>query len=152
MIPTDNLLSRCDAVKMCFMKRVRVDEMMFVGSFAHYSMSRREYYCGTMQRHTEYALLDESQVYCYLMLRRSYNALRTMESQRERVIGPTDWYAAMVPVMSRKKDKMCICVDLRRLNESVIREKRTLPVLDDVVHKLAGSTVFSKLEASSGFL
>ena len=33
-----------------------------------------------------------------------------------------------------------------------MREKRTLPILDDVLHKLTGSTVFSKLDASSGFL
>ena len=33
-----------------------------------------------------------------------------------------------------------------------MREKRILPILDDVLHKLTGSTVFSKLDASSGFL
>jgi hypothetical protein len=44
-----------------------------------------------------------------------------------------------------------ICVDLKRLNRSVKRERYTLPSLDDVTHKLAGSKVFSKLDATSGF-
>ena len=80
--------------------------------------------------------------------------LRRMEDNGiiDRVTEPTDWCAPMIPVMRRKKGTVRICVDLRRLNESVMREKRTLPILDDALHKLTGSTVFSKLDASSGCL
>ena len=67
----------------------------------------------------------------------------------ERVTEPTDWCAPIIPVMRRKKGKVRICVDLRRLDETVMREKRTLPILNDVLHNLTGSTVFSKLDASS---
>ena len=42
-------------------------------------------------------------------------------------------------------------VDLKRLNESVVRAKHTLPILDDVLYKMRDATVFSKLDASSGF-
>ncbi len=33
-----------------------------------------------------------------------------------------------------------ICVDLKRLNEAVIREKYVLPTLDEITSKLAGVT------------
>ena len=68
----------------------------------------------------------------------------------ERVQEASDWCAPMVAAF-RKSGKIRICVDLRRLNESVVREKRSIPTLDDVLHRLGGSTVFSKLDAASGF-
>lgn len=68
----------------------------------------------------------------------------------EKASGPTEWCAPMVAV-PKKSGQVRICVDLRQLNKSVIREKRQIPVLDDVIHKLAGSSVFSKLDAASGF-
>lgn len=42
-------------------------------------------------------------------------------------------------------------MDLKRLNENVKREKFILPTLDDILPKLAKSTVFSSLDAESGF-
>lgn len=56
----------------------------------------------------------------------------------------------MVPVI-KKNRKIRICVDLERLNENVKREKFILPTLDDILPKLAKSTVFSSLDAESGF-
>lgn len=74
--------------------------------------------------------------------------LERMESMGiiEKVTEPTEWCAPMVPVA-----KMRICVDLKRLNENVKREKFTLPTLEDILPKLAKSTVFSSLDAESGF-
>lgn len=56
----------------------------------------------------------------------------------------------MVPVV-KPSGKIRMCVDLKRLNESVQREKFTLPTLDDILHRLAGITVFSSLDVVSGF-
>ena len=50
-----------------------------------------------------------------------------------------------------KNGKIRICVDLKRLNENVKHEKFILPTLDDILPKLAKSTVFSSLDAESGF-
>ena len=61
-----------------------------------------------------------------------------------------DWCAPMVPVP--KNNKIRTCVDLKRLNESVVRAKHTLPILDDVLYKMRDATVFSKLDASSRVL
>lgn len=68
----------------------------------------------------------------------------------ESVTEPTEWVAPMVPVV-KPSGKIRMCVDLKRLNESVQREKITLPTLDDILHRLAGSTVFSSLDVVSGF-
>lgn len=47
--------------------------------------------------------------------------------------------------------EMSKCVDMKRLNERVKREKYMLPTIDDLLPKLEGSTVFSTLDAASGF-
>ena len=44
-----------------------------------------------------------------------------------------------------------ICVDLKPLNESVLREVHPLPKVDTTLAQLAGARVFSKLDANSGF-
>ena len=68
----------------------------------------------------------------------------------EEVTDPTDWCAPIVPVV-KPNGKIRICVDLRKLNEAVKRERYILPTLEDVAPKLAGARVFSKLDASSGY-
>ena len=68
----------------------------------------------------------------------------------EEVTEPTDWCAPMVPVL-KPTGKVRICVDLRKLNEAVKRERYTLPTLEDVTQMLAGAKVFSKLDESIGY-
>ena len=58
----------------------------------------------------------------------------------QRVEGATDWSTPIVLVNKKNSDQVRICIDLRRLNQSVIHEENTTPVLDDILHKLAGST------------
>ena len=50
-----------------------------------------------------------------------------------------------------QKQKVRICVDLTKLNESVQREKHDLPSVDQTLGRLAGAKVFTKLDANSGF-
>ena len=63
---------------------------------------------------------------------------------------PTPWCAGMV-VVPKKSGDVRICVDLKPLNESVLREVHPIPSVDETLGKLAGATVFSKLDANSGF-
>jgi hypothetical protein len=74
--------------------------------------------------------------------------------EQERIIvkvtEPTDWCAPIVPV-SKKSGRVRICVDLKKLNKAVKREHYILPNLDDITPKLNRVTVFSKLDATSGF-
>ena len=63
---------------------------------------------------------------------------------------PTPWCAGMV-VVPKKFGKIRICVDLKPLNESVLRETHLIPKVNETLAQLAGATVFSKLDANSGF-
>lgn len=67
-----------------------------------------------------------------------------------KITEPTPWCSPMVTAY-KKSGKIRLCVDLKKLNQSVARENHTLPTLDDILHKLSGSRVFSKLDAASGF-
>lgn len=68
----------------------------------------------------------------------------------ERVMGPTEWCAPMVPAQ-KSNGKLRICVDLRKLNSAVKRARFVLPTLEDIAPRLAGAQYFSKLDAASGF-
>ena len=80
-----------------------------------------------------------------------------------RVDTPTDWCAGMVVVAKprvvastvegeeKETHNVRICVDLTKLNESVMREKHDLPSVDQTLGRLAGAKVFTKLDANSGF-
>ena len=57
----------------------------------------------------------------------------------------------MVAVPKANSDQIRICVDLTKLNESVMREKHPLPSVEESLSKLAGGRYFSKLDANSGF-
>ena len=53
---------------------------------------------------------------------------------------------------SQKKDREgSNCADLKRLNQSVLREVHPIPRVDEVLAQLSGAAVFSKLDANSGF-
>ena len=44
-----------------------------------------------------------------------------------------------------------ICVDLRPFNESVLRKPYSVPTVDETLAQLSRATVFSKVDANSGF-
>ena len=67
-----------------------------------------------------------------------------------RVHQPTQWCASMV-VVPKKSGSVRICVDFRRLNESVLRETYPLSKVDNTLAQLAGATVLSEIDANSGF-
>ena len=63
---------------------------------------------------------------------------------------PREWCAGMV-VVSKANDKVRVCVDLTKLNESILREFHPLPCVDQTLAQLVGAKVFSNLDANSGF-
>ena len=67
-----------------------------------------------------------------------------------KVSQPTPWCAGMV-VVPKKNGKVRICVDLKPLNQSVLREVHPLPKVDETLARLSGAKIFSKLDANSGF-
>ena len=63
---------------------------------------------------------------------------------------PTDWCSPIVPV-PKPNGRVRICVDLKRLNASVKREHFPLPTVEDTLSKVADSSLFSTIDANSGF-
>ncbi|KAK7087943.1 hypothetical protein V1264_021931 [Littorina saxatilis] len=54
-------------------------------------------------------------------------------------------------VATKKSGSLRICIDPRPLNKALKREHYTLPVLEDILPKLAHARVFSKLDLSNAY-
>lgn len=67
-----------------------------------------------------------------------------------RVHEPTDWVAPII-VAPKVGGGNRLCVDLSRLNESVKRDYHPIPAIEDPLAKIVGDSVFTKLDANSGF-
>ncbi|XP_022777877.1 uncharacterized protein LOC111319348, partial [Stylophora pistillata] len=68
----------------------------------------------------------------------------------ELVEGPTQWVSPVV-VVPKQNDEICLCVDMRRANEAIIREHYPKPTVDEVLQSLKQSTMFSKLDLKWGY-
>ena len=75
--------------------------------------------------------------------------MKTMEVI-SRVDVPTPWWSGMV-VAPKKSSAVRICVKLKPLNKSVLREVHPLPKVDNTLTQLANAKLFSKLDVNSGF-
>ena len=58
---------------------------------------------------------------------------------------PTPWCAGMVVL--KPSGAVRICVDLKPLNESVLRKPHPIPKVDETLAQVAGVKVFSKFDA-----
>ena len=67
-----------------------------------------------------------------------------------KVSQPTEWCAGMV-VVPKRSGALRICVDLKPLNENVLREVYPIPTVTNTLAHLAGAQRFSKIDANSGF-
>ena len=67
-----------------------------------------------------------------------------------RVSEPTPWCAAMM-VVPKASGAVRICVDMKPLNENVLREVHPMPKVDTTLAQLTGATRFSKLDTNNGF-
>ena len=63
---------------------------------------------------------------------------------------PTEWCSGIVPV-PKANGAVRICVDLTQLNKEVEREIHPMSSVDESLAKLGKSTIFTKLDANSGF-
>ncbi|XP_011410333.1 PREDICTED: uncharacterized protein K02A2.6-like [Amphimedon queenslandica] len=115
---------------------------------------------GTFKREYEIKLKHDAQPHTLYTARTVSLPLRKkVKEELDRMEGlgvitkieqPTEWCSGMV-VVPKKSGSVRICVDFRALNESVLREVHPLPTVDETLAHLNGASVFSKLDANSGF-
>jgi hypothetical protein len=63
----------------------------------------------------------------------------------EKVDGPSKWVSPVV-VIPKKNDEIRLCIDMRRANKAVIRERYCIPTVDEILQDLNQSKVYSKLD------
>ena len=63
---------------------------------------------------------------------------------------PTPWVSQLV-VTVKESGALRLCLNPQELNRVLQREHYTMPVLEDVLHELSQSTVFSKADCRNGF-
>ena len=68
----------------------------------------------------------------------------------EQVNGPTSWINPIVAV-PKKDNKTRLCLDMRRANEAIIRERHIIPKVEDILTELHGAKYFSKLDLREGY-
>ena len=70
----------------------------------------------------------------------------------ELATGPTEWCSPLHAMV--KKDKsLRVCVDMRKVNEAILRTRHPIPTLDDAIEQIAEakSTIFSKVDLNQGY-
>jgi transposase InsO family protein len=63
---------------------------------------------------------------------------------------PSSWVSPIV-VVPKPSGDVRVCVDMRRVNEAVVRERFQIPTVDETLMNLNESTVFSKLDLAMGY-
>lgn len=68
----------------------------------------------------------------------------------EPVDKPSQWVSPIV-IVPKPNDDIRVTVDMRRVNEAVLRERHPIPTIDDILHDMAESRVFTKLDLKLGY-
>ena len=61
--------------------------------------------------------------------------------------------AGGAPILFAKKEdgKLRMCIDYRKLNENTVKDSFPLPRIDELLTRLHGAKVFSKLDLRDGY-
>ena len=62
----------------------------------------------------------------------------------------TDWVSPIV-VVPKKNGKLRVCVNLKKVNAAMIRDKYPLPIIDYVLERVAGKEAYNFLNGFSGY-
>ena len=68
----------------------------------------------------------------------------------EKIDEPTNWVSSLV-IIEKPDGNICLCLDPKDLNKAIKRHHHPMPTVDEILSKLGGTKLFSKLDASSGY-
>jgi len=60
-------------------------------------------------------------------------------------------YASPIVLVKKKTGDIRLCIDFRKLNKVLIKDNFPIPLIDDLLDKLANKKVFSKLDLKNGY-
>jgi len=60
-------------------------------------------------------------------------------------------YGSPVLFVKKKEGDLCLCIDYRALNKQTVKNTYPLPCIDELLDRLNGAIVFSKLDLHSGY-
>ena len=69
----------------------------------------------------------------------------------EKYNGPTTWLNPYVVVPRKSSDQIRLCLDMRKANEAITRERHVIPKFDEILPELHNATVFSKIDLREGY-
>ncbi len=69
----------------------------------------------------------------------------------EPVEEPSEWVSPIVIVPKEKQNDIRMCIDMRRVNEAILRERHPIPTIDEMLQDMNGSKVFSKIDLKWGY-
>ena len=94
-------------------------------------------------------------------LRRTPFALRTKVEEKiqelidadvvEECHEPSEWVSPVVVVPKQNQKDIRVCVDMRRVNEAILRQRHPIPTIEEILQDLTGGTVFTKLDLKYGY-
>ena len=73
-----------------------------------------------------------------------------MDITEEVINTPTTWVSPLI-VAPKPDGDIRVCVDMRRANEAIVRERHPIPTIEEILYDLNGSTVLSKIDLKWGF-
>jgi hypothetical protein len=63
----------------------------------------------------------------------------------------TSPFASPVLLVQNKDGTWCFCVDYRKLNDITIKNRYSIPIIDEILDELANTQYFTKLDMRSGY-
>ncbi|GFW57517.1 transposon Tf2-6 polyprotein [Trichonephila clavipes] len=76
---------------------------------------------------------------------------QTEERLNEGIIRPSSVYASPIVMVKKKDGSSRMCIDYRKLNQKLVKDKFPLPLIEDVLDTLQEAKVYATFDVRNGF-